>query len=560
MRAGQSLPPLLWPLTAAVCFGFGGLALLLGMDASWDLRNYHYYNGWAFLNGLVGRDLLVSQIPSFFNPTLDAAYVVLAEALPAKVVGFLLGVIHGLNFPLLFAIAWQTLEVRNPNRRMLAAGALALAGVLGAVGLSLVGTVFYDDIVSLGVLAAVLIVVSNWDELADGAPSVAALLALLAGLPAGLAFGLKQPSVLFCVGLCFGFLFTNLPVFRRLWAAFWLGIGVIGGLILGGGHWMATLWASYGNPLFPFFNHIFLSPWGLPAPYRDPGFLQTSALDMLTFGFRFPFEPRLAAEIEFRDYRVLAVIVLVPLAALASLVKRDRDPGMITVPGPTGWLMASALITYAVWVVLFCIYRYLIPLEMLAPILVVAAVGCLPLPRAARRGIATGIVAFLMVTTLPGNWLRVPWADKAVSATVPRVKNPTDTLVLLSGHEPLSFLIPLFPAEMKAFLRIDSTFSLPDDRERGFRKVFRTAVASHDGEIRSLHITTEEGDVIGKLAEYGLELDRSDCPTIESPIGAAPYAFCLTRRLGSAPAAAAPSAEPAPADGSTGSAGSPAEQ
>lgn len=564
MRAGQTLPPILWPLTAVACLSFGGLALLLGMDASWDLRNYHYYNGWAFLNGVVGKDLLVSQIPSFFNPTLDAGYALLADNLPAWSVGVLLGMVHGLNFPLLFAIGWRILEVRNPNRRVLAAGALALAGVVGAGGISLVGTAFYDNVISLGVLAAVAVVVTWWEELADGGPVGAAVLALVAGIPAGIAFGLKQPTVIFCIGLCFAFLFANLPVVRRFWLAFWFGIGVLAGLALGGGHWMAYLWQTYANPLFPFFNHLFLSPWGIADPYRDPGFLQSGVVDMVTFGWRFPFEPRLAGEVEFRDFRILAVISLLPLAALSAMLKRDRDPGIITGAGPTGWLLASAAITYAVWVVLFCIYRYLIPMEMLAPLLVVAAVGCLPLPRSARRGLSSALLVFLVATTLPGNWLRVPWEDKAIEATIPPVESPENTVVLLAGHEPLSFLIPLFPKEMR-FYRIDSTFTLPPSDEVGFRKVFRDAIASAPGPIRSLHIVTEEADVERKLADYGLRLDKASCQGITSPIGADTYRFCLTTRPSAVgPAEIVPSAEPMPspfaADGSNGSAGSPAEQ
>ncbi|MEW5727549.1 MAG: hypothetical protein AB1918_06965 [Pseudomonadota bacterium] len=562
MRAGQSLPPVLWPVTVLVCLAFGGLALLLGMDASWDLRNHHFYNGWAFLNGVVGKDPLVSQIPSFFNPTLDAAYVALAQSLPAWAVGFLLGMVHGLNFPLLFAIGWRMLEVRNPHRRALAAGALALAGVTGAGGLSLVGTAFHESIVSLGVLAAVALVVTWWEELADGGLPGAAVLAIAAGVPAGLGFGLKLPTIVLCIGLSLAFLMANIPLVRRLWLTVWFGIGVLVGLGVGGGHWMAYLWQTYGNPLFPFLNHIFLSPWGAASSYHDPGFLQPGLVDMITFGWRFPFDPLLAGEIEFRDYRILAVITLLPLAALASLLKRDRDPGVITTPGPTGWLLAAAATTYVAWVALLCIYRYLVPLEMLAPLVVVAAIGCLPLPRAARRGLSTARVAFLAATTLPGDWLRVPWEDKAVSASVPAVKDPDRTLVLLSGHEPLSFLIPLFPgAEHMRFLRIDSTFTLADDPGAGFRRLFRDTIDAAPGPIYSLHIVTQEQrDVVHKLAEYGLELDTGSCLPITSPIGADVYRFCLTRRPGaSAPAEEAMPTEP-PADGSAGSAGSPAEQ
>jgi len=525
MPAPPPLPRLLLPASLFVCLGCGALALLLGMDASWDLRNYHYYNGWAVLHGHLGRDVLVSQIPSFFNPLLDVPYAWAAERLPARAVGFLQGMVHGLNFPLLFAIAWQILDLRGGRERGLAAGVLALAGMAGAGTLSEIGTVFWDDVVSLGMLAAVLTLVTHWRGLADGPLGRTGLLAAAAGLPAGLAFGLKQPEVIYCVGLCAGLLAADLPVWRRLWLAFWFGIGVLAGLGLGGGWWMAHLWHAYGNPLFPFFNQIFKSPWGLADPYRDPGFLQHGVVDMLTFGFRFPFDTALAAEAEFRDFRVLALEILVPLAALAGLARLNPPAGMIR-PGPARWLLAAAVVTYAVWVMLFCIYRYLIPLEMLAPLLAVAALEMLPLPR--RPLIAAALVALLAATTWPADWLRVPWADKAVAVSLPAIERPDQSLVLISGHEPLSFLIPAFPPGMR-FLRIDSTFTLTEG-DTGFRHLFGGTIGGWQGPIYSLHIPTEEHDVVRKLAEYGLALGPCR-DNVTSPIGAAPYRLCPTQRM-----------------------------
>ena len=46
-------------------FAFGLLALYLGQDGNWDLRNYHWYNAYAFLNGRYAIDILPSQTPWF---------------------------------------------------------------------------------------------------------------------------------------------------------------------------------------------------------------------------------------------------------------------------------------------------------------------------------------------------------------------------------------------------------------------------------------------------------------------------------------------------------------
>ena len=47
-----------------------GLALQ-GMDANWDLRNYHLYNPHAWLTGRSAVDIAPAQLQGFHNPILD---------------------------------------------------------------------------------------------------------------------------------------------------------------------------------------------------------------------------------------------------------------------------------------------------------------------------------------------------------------------------------------------------------------------------------------------------------------------------------------------------------
>jgi len=135
------------------------------------------------------------------------------------------------------------------------------------------------------------------------------------------------------------------------------------------------------------------------------------------------------------------------------------------------------------------------------------------------------MIGLLVVTTGPGTWIRVPFADKAVSATVPPLAQPQNTIVLLAGHEPLSFLLPSFPPEVR-FLRIDSTFTNPDQTNVRFNQVMRDAVATHQGPLMALFIPTERHDVVRRLGDYGLVLADRPCGEVTSPIGAAPYALC----------------------------------
>ena len=188
------------------------------------------------------------------------------------------------------------------------------------------------------------------------------------------------------------------------------------------------------------------------------------------------------------------------------------------------------VLAYLAWVALFGIYRYLIPLEMLAPLLVVAAVGTLPLPPPVRRLTSAAVLVALMVSTVPGDWIRVPWQDKWVSVTVPPLPHPDDTLVVMAGHEPMSFMIPSFPAGTR-FIRIDSTFTNPSQTGVGLNDRMRAIIEAHKGDLMVLYIPMERHDVLPKLTAYGLELDSEGCTAITSPIGSAPYDLCPLRRL-----------------------------
>ena len=70
---------------------------------------------------------------------------------------------------------------------------------------------------------------------------------------------------------------------------------------------------------------------------------------------------------------------------------------------------------------------------------------------------------------------------------LPPIADPEHSLVLIAGHEPLSFLIPAFPETMR-FLRIDSTFTKPDQKVVPFNKVMKEQIDAHQGPLLALFI------------------------------------------------------------------------
>jgi len=470
------------------------------MDGSWDLRNYHYYNGWALLTGHLHRDLLVSQVPSFYNPLLDIPFAWAAGWMDARLLGFLMGSLHGANFILLTLLGEAVLERSDAKFAPL----LAAAGCAGAVALSELGVAFYDNVTSIGFFASLLILARHWD-------GMKLRHAFWAGLPLGLAFGAKQVMVIYLAGTGAALLFT-----LRFRIAFAFGLGALLGLLLTGGFWMAHLWLDYRNPMFPYFNQIFHSPWGLPSDYRDPAFEPKDLLHWLFDPFYFAFDSRVASEVEFQDFRVPLLFLLVPLSPLLRAWRRPR----------TAFLLLGAIITYLLWLRMFGIYRYLLGYEMLAPLLLALIFG--QLPQRARLLATLAMVLLLAVTTRPASWIRMPFSARAVEVSLPPIADPEHSMVLLAGHEPLSFLIPAFPETMQ-FLRIDSTFTNPDQTEVPFNALMKQRIDHHQGPLLALFITIERHDVVKRLGNDGLLL-TDECGPVRSPIGAGDYQLCRVER------------------------------
>lgn len=509
---------------------YGLLALAFAMDANWDLRNYHYYNAYAFLGGREGRDLLVASVPTFFNPLLDVPFFLTAEALPARLVGFLLGTVQGFNALPLFGIGCALIATGDPLRRVGFAAGFAVLGLAGAITLSLVGTTFYDNVMTLGPLAALCLVMERYRGLGAAPARHACVLALVTGVLCGLAAGLKQPAAIYGVGVGVALLVVPASWARRLLLAAAFAAGAIAGVAAAGGWWMWHLWSTLGNPIFPFYNDVFGSPMALISNYKKVFYLPESFWARLFFPVTYTLDPSITSDAAFRDHRILACFVLVPLAALASLARQATAP--LLWPIPARILLVFAVATYVIWIVLFGIYRYVLALEMLAPLVIVACFS--QFPGGWRwRAVGAGVVILLVVATArPVDWGRVAWADKWVHTAVkPPLERPGETIVLLAGHEPFGFLVPGFPREVR-FLRIDGGFTTPREQGVGFNTLMRDIIAGHQGLLYILTIPTDRRSPETSTAAYGLTVDWNDCRPVTSTIGWMPYELCAVRRVG----------------------------
>ena len=146
----------------------GLYALYLGQDASWDLRNYHYYNPFAFLTGRMGHDIAVAHVATYYNPALHLPFYWAVNSLPPWAVGFLLALLAGLNVWPLYLIARQAIDLERSTLTVLLCGATALVGMLGAMNLAELGTSYGDNLLSLPVLVSIWLVLKFRERIAGG--------------------------------------------------------------------------------------------------------------------------------------------------------------------------------------------------------------------------------------------------------------------------------------------------------------------------------------------------------------------------------------------------------
>ena len=493
---------------------FGACVLWLGQDMSWDLRNYHFYNPFAYLTGRMGYDIAVSHVATYYNPLMYIPFYFAVTSLPPKAVGLLLGFIPGFNVFFLYGIARQVVGLGSPAKTAWFCLAIALVAMLGTINLAEIGTSFGDNVQSLPVLAAVWLIVRFRERLCASVRS-GWLVAAAAGLLAGAALGLKLPFAIYCVGICAACFGLPAPFGRRFTLAFIFGLGVLAGTALTGGFWMLEMWQRFQNPFFPYFNELFKSPWGAAGSYRDVRFIPTTLAMWLLFPFWFNVDPTQVGEVGFRDLR-FPVLYLLLLAMLVRAVwqrlKRPRSAEVSDAASSamTPFFVIFMVTTFILWMKMFAVYRYAVVCEFLVPLTIFLVLGTLF--RDPRRQLRAALVCmvFLVITLDPGHWGRRPWTSDYFDVHLPEIAEPRNTIVLVTGHDPVAYMIPFFPPQVR-FLRIQGFVTGPSTTLNETDRLMMRALADHTGPVLILFRDYEEWHALNALEFYGLELDRSSC-------------------------------------------------
>ncbi|HEX4780860.1 MAG TPA: hypothetical protein VH301_08920, partial [Usitatibacter sp.] len=275
---------------------------------------------------------------------------------------------------------------------------------------------------------------------------------------------------------------------------------------------------------FPYFNDIFRSPWWEPVAWFDRRFGPHGPVQALLFPFYFARESLLVGELPFRDWRLAALMAL----AIAALARRGFDraggkPAVFAPPGAWRFLAVFTLASYAVWLALYSIYRYLVPLEMLSGPLMVGCALYAVRGTIARVVALVALAAFVVGTTAKPDWGHRPFRGAYFDVAVPEIE--PRALVIVGPFDPMAYAIPFFRRDAR-FVSAQNNF-LELSQANLLARRAAGLIATHPGPLYSIDILRRADPV---LAHFGLVRVEASCLPIRSYLDDSSMRLCRLAR------------------------------
>jgi hypothetical protein len=414
-----------------------------GPDASWDLLNYHLYGPFALFHRRYGFDITPAQGQTFFAPTLDIPAYWLRSWLndEPNLLDALLSLPQGIGAYLATLIALRfvpaTVRWRWPVAMLLAA-----IGATGVASFSTLATPQSDMIPGCFVLGGFLLLL----RLLEGHPSGRGV--AMAGLLFGTAAGLKLTSAPYSLGAATALLLARPGPFRvKIGTTMLFGLSVLGGTVLLGGWWWLHLYATYGNPLFPFYNTLFHSPYApLDVGTGYEGYKPAGPLRALFYPFYWAFGwEHPTAEVVMRDPRFAMTCLAFWVATVRHVLRAPDAAGR-----QVRLLLVFFGVSYAVWEAQFSLFRFLAPVEMLCGIVIFLPLRAL---LGSRRGLAiagltaVAATAVLLKLTFYPDWGHAKRGGSAISVHMPPL--PANSLAVFLDPSPMGYLVAYMPPSVR---------------------------------------------------------------------------------------------------------------
>lgn len=416
-------------------------ALRRGQDVNGDQLNYHLSSPFLLVHGTFWSSIVPSGTQTYLNPLVLLPQYLAIRALPPIVAAIAIALTQCLAF---IAAARICLRIAGPDgdgtgyRHALLGFMLCVASPMA---LSEAGTTIVDLLTAIPLVLAYSILLTREDTSASRYAYV------IAGFLLGASAGLKLTNTAFAIGAPF-FLLAGLSAPRRRAADLArLVLGGATGFLLVAGDWHFELWQRFHNPTFLFFNDIFHSPDAPRLEFSDSRFVSKSAWDLARYPLYWLFggspTPGLlspASATDPKDARFALVLFVLPVALTVQCLRRS-SPRLLQRP-ETGLLLAC-LAGFVVWLYLFGIHRYMIPLEILSGAVLLVLVSWIDTGRL-RGWLLSALTIMVLARIHVATWQRLPWTNHWQSVATTPLKPPGAPIVFLSS-KPSAFVALSLP-------------------------------------------------------------------------------------------------------------------
>jgi hypothetical protein len=435
-----------WFILALFVLLYGYVAVLLGVDNGYDFLNYHFYNGYAVIYHRYAIDYAPAAFWTFISPLLDSLnYLIITTFVKAKVVEFILGMMCGLAAFVFYKIV-ELVIGKNSKFDMVCIFLACLIGLSAPTCISQIGSI-QNDFQSAGIAILALYIALR----AIGAQKVKGSTLFFAGIVSGAAMGAKLTCTPYAISLLLA-TFICVGGKQRIKFSILLALGSLLGFLLANGWWMWMLYQHLDNPLFPFYNKIFHSPYFPDFNFADHRFGPKNWLQVFTYPYQFMKLNCLTTELFMQDWRLgilLSFSAIVVILRILSLCPKFRDREYfkhIKNQPYLYFLLIYIASAYLIWVLQFSLYRYAIPIELLSGLLIVYVCRLL-LPSNILTIISLAILSFFIVyKTVAPAFQRYPAVGQYIVVEKP-IALPDNSVVIITDSAQ-SFVIPFFPKDV----------------------------------------------------------------------------------------------------------------
>lgn len=470
------------------------LCVIFRYEVVSDFINYHYYLPWAYFHNRTFTDIAVAMENSYHNPLIEMPLYFITNAFNDTPI--VLHIYNALFWGALVFVFYKLCLLRFDILTICGKIQTAVTMLLVMTGFALLtqnGTSSNEVPVILGVMTSLYFLYKELFVLKKQRADIF----FLTGCLMGACLGLKLTCITYCLSLGF----TLIIFFKYLREPFKaIGLFIIGGFlgfVLTDGWWACILYQEFDNPMFPYMNTLFKSPYYADKFLTYSSFYEKKPIDYLIFPFLASFQRKvqITSEAYMLDARLALGYILLFIYLITALIKKRLIADIKNHPATT-FLVIFTILSYAIWFQIFSIIRYAIPIEMIISLMIVTYVSGFKPQKEITKIIHASVCIILLFILLSGlpftSWGNRKYMDKI--RDVERVTLPKNSLLL--GLSPNTGLAVTKIVEDNPDVKIaneTSSFTLPDTYMFEKIKEYRKH-SNFVGYLIALKTTREEFD------------------------------------------------------------------